>query len=119
MPDYRSLGRTGMMVSPICIGTFNFAGPTSEEDAFRIIKRSVEAGINFFDSAGTYQLGDSERILGRAIAKLGPRHDVVISTKFHFPIGPGPNDHGNSRLHLIRACEESLKRLGTDYIDLY
>ena len=119
MPDYRSLGRTGMKVSPVCIGTFNFGGPTPEDDAFRIIKRSVEAGINFFDTSGNYQGGDSERILGRAMAKLGPRHDFIIGTKAHLPIGPGPNDRGSSRLHLLRACEESLKRLGTDYVDLF
>ncbi len=117
--EYRSLGRTGMMVSPICVGTFNFGGPTAADEAFRIIARAIDAGINFFDTGGNYQQGQSEQILGRAIAKLNARHDVIIATKVHYPIGPGPNDHGNSRFHIIRACEASLKRLGVDHIDLY
>lgn len=119
-PDhFRPLGRTGAMVSPLCIGTFNFGGPTDEHEAEAIVRAALEAGINFFDSAGNYQQGASERALGSSIAKLCGRHEVLIATKAHFPIGPGPNDCGNSRLHLMRACEESLKRLGTDYIDLF
>ena len=117
--EYRSLGRTGMMVSPICIGTFNFSDPTPEDEAFRIVEQARAAGINFFDTANTYNRGESELILGRAIPKLASRHEVVIATKAHFPTGPDPNDSGNSRLHVLRACEDSLKRLGTDYIDLY
>ncbi|MFM9885771.1 MAG: aldo/keto reductase [Burkholderiales bacterium] len=117
--EYRSLGRTGMMVSPVCLGTFNFGGPTSESDAMRIIERAIDARINFFDTAGNYQQGQSEQVLGRAIAMLKVRDDVIIGTKVHFPIGPGPNDFGNSRYHIMRACEASLKRLGVDHIDLY
>jgi len=117
--SYRSLGKTGMMVSSIGVGTFNFSNPTLEDEAFRIIEAALLAGINFFDTAGSYHKGESERILGRAIKKFAQRHEVIISTKAHFPVGAGPNDRGNSRLHLIRACELSLKRLGTDYIDLF
>lgn len=117
--NYRSLGRTGMMVSPLCVGTMNFFEPTPEEDAREIVRVAYEAGVNFFDTAGNYNKGESEKILGRAVADLGQRHEFIIATKCHFPIGPGPNDRGNSRLHVIRACEDALKRLGTDYIDLY
>ena len=116
---YRSLGRTGMRISPIGVGTFNFSNPTPEGEAHRIVEAALRGGINFFDTGGNYHQGESERILGRAIAKFAPRHEVVLATKAHFPIGPAPNDRGNSRLHLMRACELSLKRLGTDYIDLY
>jgi len=117
--QYRSLGGTGMMVSAIGVGTFNFSNPTLEAEAFRIVEAALMSGINFFDTAGSYHNGESERILGRAIKKFAQRHEVIIATKAHFPIGASPNDRGNSRLHLIRACELSLKRLGTDYIDLF
>ncbi len=117
--QYRSLGRSGMMVSPLCIGAFNFANPTSEDDSIRIVEKAVAAGINFFDTSNNYTDGKSEKILGSAISRIGSRHNVVIASKAHFPVGPGPNDSGNSRLHLMRACEDSLRRLGTDYIDLY
>jgi aryl-alcohol dehydrogenase-like predicted oxidoreductase len=117
--DYRSFGRTGMMVSPICVGTLNFSNPTPEAESFAILRRSFEAGINFFDTGSNYNAGESERVLGRAIAKLGSRHQFIIGTKAHFPTGPGPNDRGNSRLYLMRALEDSLKRLSTDYVDLF
>lgn len=117
--NYRSLGRTGMMVSPLCVGTMNFGDVTSEADAREIVRAAFEAGINFFDTAGNYNAGESERILGRAIADFGQRHEFIIASKCHFPIGPGPNDRGNSRLHVIRACEDALRRLGVDYIDLF
>ncbi|MBB6357542.1 aryl-alcohol dehydrogenase-like predicted oxidoreductase [Aminobacter aganoensis] len=97
----------------------NFADATPEEDAREIVRVAHEAGVNFFDTAGNYNGGESERALGRAIADLGQRHEFIVATKCHFPIGPGPNDRGNSRLHVIRACEDALRRLGTDYIDLY
>lgn len=117
--EYRSLGRSGMMVSPMAIGTFNFGGPTGAADAMPIIRRSLEAGINFFDVANSYNEGRSEEILGEAIRNFANRDDVVIATKVHYPVGEGPNDRGNSRLHVIRECERSLKRMGVDHIDLY
>ena len=117
--NYRSFGRTGMLVSPLCVGTFNFSNPTPEDEAFAIARRSYEAGINFFDTGSNYNAGESERILGRAIARIGNRDQFIIGTKAHFPTGTGPNDWGNSRRYLLRACEDSLKRLGTDYIDLF
>ena len=117
--NYRSFGRTGMLVSPLCVGTFNFSNPTPEDEAFAIARRSYEAGINFFDTGSNYNAGESERILGQAIARIGNRDQFIISTKAHFPTGTGPNDWGNSRRYLLRACEDSLKRLGTDYIDLF
>ena len=94
------------MVSPICIGTFNFSNPTPEGEAHRIVERALAAGINFFDTADSYHNGESERLLGKSIAKLSARHNVVIISKSHFPTGPGPNDCGNSRLHILRSCEE-------------
>jgi aryl-alcohol dehydrogenase-like predicted oxidoreductase len=117
--QYRALGRSGMKVSSICLGTFNFANPTPEEESIRMVERAVAAGINFLDTSNNYANGESERIIGRAIARIGGRRNIVVATKAHFPVGPGPNDSGNSRLHLIQACEDSLRRLGTDYIDLY
>lgn len=116
---YRSLGRSGMKVSQICLGTFNFSNPTSEEDSIKIVERASVAGINFLDTSNNYTNGESERIVGRAIARIGNRHNFVVATKAHFPVGPSPNDSSNSRVHLVRACEDSLRRLGTDYIDLY
>ncbi|MFA9453339.1 MAG: aldo/keto reductase, partial [Candidatus Aminicenantaceae bacterium] len=78
-----------------------------------------EAGINIIDTSNSYMKGESERIIGRALAQGGRRHEMIIATKVHYPVGPGPNDRGNSRLHILKACEDSLKRLQTDHIDLY
>lgn len=117
--DYRILGRTGVKVSPLCLGTDNFANPTPEAEARRIINRALEVGINLIDTSNSYAAGESERIIGRTLAENGRRRQTIISTKVHYPVGPGPNDRGNSRLHIIRACEDSLRRLRTDYIDLY
>jgi aryl-alcohol dehydrogenase-like predicted oxidoreductase len=116
--EYRTLGRTGLKVSPLCLGTWNFADPTSTEEAERMVHAAFDAGINIFDSADAYADGESERILGRALAG-GLRGRVVISTKFHFPTSEDPNDRGNSRRHILNAVEGSLRRLGTDWIDLY
>ena len=115
--DYRLLGRTGVRVSPLCLGTLNFGGGTTEADAIRIVHAALMAGVNFVDTADVYHAGESERITGKAIA--GRRDSVVLATKVHGRTGGGPNDQGNSRLHILRACEASLRRLGTDYIDLY
>jgi aryl-alcohol dehydrogenase-like predicted oxidoreductase len=117
--NYRVLGRTGVNVSPLCLGTSNFADPAPEDESIRIIERALDAGINLIDSADSYAGGESERIIGKALAQNGRRHQVLLATKVHYATGPGPNDAGNSRLHIMRACEESLRRLQTDYIDLY
>ncbi len=116
---YRNLGRTGVQVSPICLGAMNFGGPTSEEDSVRIVDAALDGGINFIDTANVYNAGESERIVGQALKHNGRRDEVVLATKAHGVMGPGPNDKGNSRYHLMRACEDSLRRLGTDHIDLY
>lgn len=119
MVEYRSLGRSGMKVAPLVVGTMNFGDATSEEDSYEILRLAHEAGVNMIDTAGNYTQGVSEEIIGRAIKRLGKRHEFVLATKGYFPVGPGPNDRGNSRLHLMRTCDESLRRLGTDYIDLF
>lgn len=117
--EYRQLGRSGVRVAPLCVGTMNFGNPTHEEDATRIVHRALDAGLNFFDTADMYNAGESERILGKALASSGRRDDAIVATKAFYPSGPGPNDHGLSRRYLIRACEASLRRLGTEWIDLY
>jgi aryl-alcohol dehydrogenase-like predicted oxidoreductase len=116
---YRILGRSGIKVSPLCLGADNFANPTPEEESVRMIARAMDAGINIIDTSNSYMQGESERIIGRALAESGRRNEMVIATKVHYPVGPGPNDRGNSRLHILKACEDSLKRLQTDHIDLY
>lgn len=117
--EYRRLGRSGLMVSELSLGTMNFGNPTKEEDAFHIVDRAIEAGINLMDCAGTYAQGKSEEILGRALKRDGKRESVLVASKVYFPTGPGPNERGNSRHHVIKACLASLKRLQTDYIDIY
>jgi aryl-alcohol dehydrogenase-like predicted oxidoreductase len=115
--DYRLLGRTGVRVSPLCLGAMNLGGPTPDDEGIRIVHAALDAGVNFIDTADVYHAGASETVVGRALA--GRRDQVVLATKVHGRTGPGPNDAGNSRLHILRACEASLRRLGTDYIDLY
>jgi aryl-alcohol dehydrogenase-like predicted oxidoreductase len=115
--DYRLLGRTGVRVSPLCLGTMNFGAATDEPASVRIVHAALDAGLNFVDTADVYNESRSEEFLGRALA--GRRDQVVLATKVHFRVGPGPNDSGNSRLHILRACDDSLRRLQTDYIDLY
>ena len=115
----RKLGRTGLKVSPLCLGTFNFGGSTPENEAARIIHAALDAGINFIDTADYYNSGESERITGRALK--GRRDEVILATKAYYPM-PGstdPNARGSSRRHLVQAVEDSLRRLGTDWIDLY
>jgi aryl-alcohol dehydrogenase-like predicted oxidoreductase len=116
---YRILGRTGVKISPLALGTANFADPTPENEAIKIIDRAIDAGINLIDTGNTYANGESERIIGRALKKNGKREQVLLSTKVHYPVGPGPNDSGNSRLHLIKSCRECLKRLQVERIDLF
>jgi len=115
--NYRLLGRTGVRVSPLCLGAMNFGGPASESDSIRIVHAALDAGINLVDTADVYNAGESERVIGKALS--GRRTEVVLATKVHGRTGDGANDQGNSRLHILRACDASLRRLGTDYIDLY
>ncbi|MCX6044682.1 MAG: aldo/keto reductase, partial [Chloroflexi bacterium] len=117
--EYRTLGRTGVQIAPLALGTDNFANPIPEAEATRILNRALDAGINLIDTSNSYAQGESEAIIGRALAQNGRRDDVILATKAHYPTGPGPNQRGNSRLHLIKACEDSLRRLQTDHIDLY
>ena len=119
MMEYRVLGRTGVKVSSLALGTANFADPTPEDEAKQILERAVDAGINLIDTGNSYAKGEAERIIGRALKGSGLRQQVLIATKVFPPTGPGPNDRGSSRLHIMQACEDSLERLQTDYIDLY
>ena len=115
---YRVLGRSGIRVSELCLGTMNFGGPTNEAEAQRIIGDALEHGVNFIDTADVYTDGRSEEILGRALE--GRRHQVILATKVAQPVGDkGINDRGLSRIHVMRAVEASLRRLRTDHIDLY
>jgi aryl-alcohol dehydrogenase-like predicted oxidoreductase len=116
---YRFLGRTGVKISTLALGTANFASPTTEDEAEKILDRAIDEGINLIDTGNNYAGGESERIIGRALKKSGKREQVLISTKVHYPVGPGPNDRGNHRLHLIKACKDCLKRLQVDCIDLF
>jgi aryl-alcohol dehydrogenase-like predicted oxidoreductase len=116
----RILGRTGVSVSPLCLGAMMFGpwGNKDEADSVRVIHRALDAGINFIDTADVYSAGESERIVGKALA--GRRDDVVLATKFFMPMGgTDPNKRGGSRRWVIREVEDSLQRLDTDYIDLY
>jgi aryl-alcohol dehydrogenase-like predicted oxidoreductase len=115
----RILGRTGVSVSPLCLGAMMFGpwGNNDEADSIRVIHRALDAGINFVDTADVYSAGESEKIVGKALA--GRRDDVVLATKFFMPMGTDPNNRGGSRRWIIRAVENSLRRLDTDYIDLY
>jgi len=119
MMDYRPLGRTGVMVSPLCLGVMNFGGVTNEADSVAMVNRAIEAGINFIDTANVYNAGESERVLGVALKQNGKRSDIVLATKVFSTVGQGPNDRGASRYHIIKACEDSLRRLQVDHIDLY
>jgi aryl-alcohol dehydrogenase-like predicted oxidoreductase len=118
--EFRALGRTGVKVSPLCLGAMMFGrwGNPDHDESVRIIHRALDAGINFIDTADVYSGGESEEIVGKALAG-GRRDDVVLATKVHGEMGDGPNQRGNSRRWIIREVEESLRRLGTDWIDLY
>ena len=114
---YRRLGRTGLLVSEVCMGTMTFGDSTDEAEAQKMFALCLDNGVNFFDTANVYTRSHSEQILGRLIE--GKREELVIATKVFNPMGRGPNDMGLSRKHILRACEDSLRRLRTDYIDLY
>lgn len=115
--NYRRLGRTGLKVSEICLGTMTFGHGTNEEEATRIVDLAFDAGINFFDTANSYADSESEMILGKALQ--GRRRNAVVATKFFNPMGPDVNDSGMSRFHMMQAVEDSLRRLQVDYIDIY
>ena len=124
--DYVNLGSAGLKVSRLCLGTMTYGSKRwrewalEEQESRPFIQRALELGINFFDTADMYSDGASEEILGRALRDLGPSRDkVVIATKVFNPMGDDPNQRGLSRKHIRHAIDESLKRLGTDYIDLY
>ena len=117
--EYRNLGRTGVKVSQLCLGTMMFGRSTNEADSVAIIERALDQGVNFVDTANAYSAGASERYVGKALAG-GRRASVVLATKGFFPLDPkDPNGRGLSRRHLIDACNASLERLQTDWIDLY
>jgi aryl-alcohol dehydrogenase-like predicted oxidoreductase len=117
--EYRMLGRSGVLVSPLCLGTMNFGGPTNEEDSFAIMQKAVESRINFFDTANVYTKGESERITGKFLKENNLRERIVLATKVFSRVGDLPNEGGATRYHIIKACEDSLQRLQTDHIDLY
>ncbi|MBB4099337.1 aldo/keto reductase [Sphingomonas kyeonggiensis] len=125
---YKTLGKTGLFVSELCLGTMTFGGQgvwanmgnVQQEDAQALIARALEHGVNFIDTADIYSNGAAEEIVGQSLKNLGVRReDVVIATKVYGPVGPGPNDHGNSRGHILDSVKASLKRLQVDHIDLY
>jgi aryl-alcohol dehydrogenase-like predicted oxidoreductase len=117
--DYRALGRTGVQVSDLCLGCMNFGDDADEETSIRIVHEAMDAGINFLDTADTYSRGGSETVVGKAL-QGGRRDRVFLATKVHFPMDDAdPNARGNHRLHIMKGCEDSLRRLGTDHIDLY
>lgn len=122
--EYKNLGRTALKVSPLCLGTMNFGPETTEPDSYAIMDRSLELGINFFDTANVYGWkrgeGITEQIIGRWLAQGGGRRDrIVLATKVYAQMGDGPNDRRLSAYHIRAACEGSLRRLKTDHIDLY
>src|ERR1043166_5829348 len=122
--EYAHLGRAGLQVSRLCLGTMNFGPHTSERDSFEIMDHALEHGINFFDTANVYGWrtgeGITEQIVGRWLAQGGGRRErIVLATKVYGNMGKGPNERGLSAYHVRRACDESLRRLRTDHIDLY
>jgi 1-deoxyxylulose-5-phosphate synthase len=124
--EYTTLGRSGLKVSRICLGMMSYGDQSSrdwilgEEEAAPIVRRAVEAGVTYFDTADMYSNGASEQVTGRLLAKLfAHREDYVLATKVYFPMGPGPNDRGLSRKHILAGIDASLRRLNCDYVDLY
>ncbi len=115
--EYRNLGQCGLKVSEICLGTMTFGQRTDEGEALRLVDLALDAGVNFFDTADGYGKGASETILGKALE--GRRGRAVVATKFFNPMGPGPNDSGMSRVHIMNAVEDSLRRLQMDHVDVY
>lgn len=114
-----SLGRSGLKVSVLCLGCMNFGDTTNEADSLEILRRAHETGVTFWDTANVYGVGRNEEVLGKAFAQFGFRDDIILATKVNGRMGEAPNDAGLSRRHIRKAVEESLRRLQTDYIDLY
>jgi len=124
--NYVRFGNTGLTVSKLCLGMMTYGKPTerwpwalNEEQSRPFIKKALELGINFFDTADVYAGGESEKVTGKALWDMAKRDDIVLATKVFNPMGPGPNDKGLSRKHILSAIDASLQRLGTDYVDLY
>ncbi len=124
--EFVKFGNTGITVSKLCLGTMTYGTPTerwpwalNEEQSRPFIQKALELGINFFDTADVYTAGASEEVVGRALHDFARRDDIILATKVFNPMGPGPNDKGLSRKHIMSAIDASLKRLGTDYVDLY
>ena len=117
--EYRPLGRTGVKVSELCLGTMMFGGKADKPESLRMLDHALSSGVNFVDTADAYAGNESERIIGEGLADGGKRQTTILATKFHFPQSGDVNDRGLSRRHLIAACEASLQRLRTDWIDLY
>jgi 1-deoxyxylulose-5-phosphate synthase len=115
----RTLGRSGLRIAPIALGTDNFANPSPEDDCARMLDVALDVGINLIDTSNSYAKGEAERIIGRWLAARGARERVLIATKVFYPQGDDPNARGGSRAHVLRACEDSLRRLGVEHIDLY
>jgi len=115
--EYRRMGRSGLKVSEICLGTMTFGHGTDEAATKQIVDLAFDAGVNFFDTANGYAGGESEVLLGRALK--GRRREAIVASKFFNPMGTGPNDSGMSRVHIIQALEDSLRRLQMDYVDIY
>ena len=125
---YRRLGHSGLFVSELCLGTMTLGGSDDmwgkigqlgQEEADDLVRTALDAGINFFDTANVYNGGESERIVGKALKENGRRDEIVLATKVFGKMGDRPNEQGVSRYHLIKACEDSLRRLQVDHIDLY
>src|SRR5205814_8310633 len=104
---------------PLCLGAMNFGGPTDAAESEKIILAALDAGLDFIDTADVYTGGESERIVGDVLRRSGRRDEVVLATKVGMPSGPHPHDRGGSRRHILRSCDESLRRLHTDHIELY
>jgi 1-deoxyxylulose-5-phosphate synthase len=117
--QYRRLGRSGLMVSELTLGTMNFGGPTDEATSFQMIDRALDCGINLLDCANVYSEGRSEQVIGKALKRDGKRHDVLVTSKAYLPTSDRPNTSGNSRHNLINSCLKSLKQLQTYYIDIF
>ena len=115
--NYKKLGKTGLKVSRICLGAMNYGDPVSETESISIVKNAIAMGVNFFDTADVYSQGRAEEIFGKAIGTR--RKEIILATKVRGRMGQGPNEIGLSRHHILEGCNASLKRLGTDYIDLY